>query len=177
MNSKGFTLIEMMVVTAIFVVFITAGSSVFFSFIRAQRQSLASQEVLNQTSYLMEYMSRTLRMATKDLLGECISVKLNYEETRAGKGLAFKNYEGNCQEFFLETGTNRIKEAKDGSENYLTSPNLTVSSFNIVLSGEEQPPLDTKQPRVTIFLEVLGEEGSHIEIQTTVSQRNPDIRQ
>ena len=171
MNNKGFTLIEMTVVTAIFVLLITAGSGIFISSIKAQRQSLASQEVLDQTSYLMEYMSKALRMANKDLTGACTgTAKLNYS-FQSGC-LKFKNWQGTCQQFCLD-GT-RIK---DENNNYLTSPSLTVSSFNIVLFGAEQPPTDNKQPRVTLFLEVLGKEGSHIETQTTISQRNPDIRQ
>ena len=168
MDNKGFTLIEMMVAVAIFTLLISAGSGIFISFIRVQRQSLATQEVLDQTSYLMEYMSRAIRMAKKDIDGDCtLAAKLNYYFD--GQCLKFINSQDECQEFCLEDGT-----LKDENENNLTSDTLTVSSFDIDLAGENQ--LDDEQPKVTIFLEIQGREQSAIKIQTTISQRNPDVQ-
>ena len=175
-NLGGFTLIEMMVAVSIFVFIVTAGSGIFISSLRVQRQGLASQQLLDQTSYVIEYMSRALRMAKKDLDGDCISAKLNYEETRAGKGLAFKNYNNICQEFYWDDINNdQLKEVVGDTENFLTSNDLEIISFNINLSGKSQ--LDDIQPRVTLSLEIKGEEQSNIKIQTTVSQRNIDINQ
>jgi len=68
---KGFTLIELMVSLSIFVMIISASSGVLITTIRAQKKSLAQQELLNQTSYLMEKMSRAIRMAEKDKAGTC----------------------------------------------------------------------------------------------------------
>lgn len=170
MNNKGFTLIEMVVAVAVFTLLVTASTGVFLSAIRAQKTSLATQEVLDQTSYLMEYMSKALRMARKDMTGACTgTAKLNY--AFENQCIKFNNYQAACQQFCLD-GT-RLKD-EDG--NYLTSDSLTVSSFNVILSGEIQPPADNQQPRVTIFLEVQGKDGSNIQIQTTISQRNPDVR-
>jgi len=170
MNNKGFTLIEISVATAIFVLVTTVATGLFVSSLRAQRQALATQEVLAQTSYLMEYMSRALRMARKDLLGECIPVKLNYQFEN--NCLKFRNYQGDCQQFCLD-GT----RLKDENDNYLTSASFEVSSFNVDLSGQYQPPIDYLQPKITIFLDIKGKEQSKVKIQTTISQRNPDVRQ
>ena len=170
MSNKAFTLIEMVVSVAIFTLLVSAGSGIFLSALRAQRQSLATQEVLDQASYLMEYMSKALRMAKKDMAGLCTgTAKLNY--AFENQCIEFKNYQGTCQQFCLD-GT----RLKDENGNYLTSDNLTVSSFNVELSGQYQAPIDSQQPRMTIFLKIQGKEGSKIEIQTTISQRNPDVR-
>ena len=170
MSNKAFTLIEMIVSVAIFTLLVSAGSGIFLSSIKAQRQSLATQEVLDQTSYLMEYMSKALRMAKKDMLGTCTgTAKLNY--AFKNQCIKFKNYQGACQQFCLVSS-----RLKDENGNYLTSDNLTVSSFKVELSGQYQPPIDSQQPRITIFLKIQGKEGSKIEIQTTISQRNPDVR-
>jgi prepilin-type N-terminal cleavage/methylation domain-containing protein len=172
-NNRSFTLVEMMVAVAIFASVATAVSMLFVSAIRAQRQSLALQELLDQTSYVMEYMSRTIRMAKKDMTGLCTgSVKLNYYFD--GQCLKFKNYKGECQQFCLEGP--RLKEIKDDVSNYLTSPELTVSSFDV--SGDwswNQPPTDYLQPLVTISLEIEGKEQSKIQIQTSLSQRDLDV--
>lgn len=170
MNKKGFTLIEMMVAVSIFSLVIGASSGLLISSIKNQRRSLATQEILDQTSYLMEYMSRTLRMAKKDMAGTCTGTpKLNY--AFVGQCIKFRNYKDECQEFCLVG--DRLQD-KDG--NYLTSDSLRVSNFSVILAGQNQPPIDYFQPRVTIFLEINGKEESRIRIQTSVSQRNPDVR-
>ena len=170
MNKNSFTLIEILVAVAIFVSVVTVASTIFVSALRAQRQSLAYQQLLDQTSYLMEYMSRTIRMAGKDINGTCIAAKLNYDFVN--QCLKFKNYHGDCQEFCLE-GT-RIKEIKEGVENYLTSPDLKVNSFSVTLTGETQ--YDNLQPLVSIFLNIEGKEQSKIQIKTSISQRDLDVQ-
>lgn len=170
MQNKGFTIIEMVVAVAVFTLLVGATSGVFVSSIRNQRQSLATQEVLDQTSYLMEYMSRSLRMARKDTAGACTgTVKLNY--AFSGQCLKFLNYSGQCRQFCLDGS--RIKD-EDG--NYLTSANLQISNFNVTLSGASQPPADYLQPRVTFSLNIAGQEQTTMKIQTTISQRNLDVR-
>jgi prepilin-type N-terminal cleavage/methylation domain-containing protein len=174
MKNKAFTLIEMMVAISVFALVISASSSLFVSALRAQRQNLATQELLDQISYASEYMSKAIRMAQKDMDGSCTgTAKINY--SFLGNCLKFVNSYDDCQEFCLEEG--RIKEIKNHSqENYLTSESLAVSSFNVDLSGQYQPPIDYLQPKVTIYLSVQGNEQSGIDIQITVSQRNLDIK-
>lgn len=174
MKNRAFTLIEMMVAVAVFILAVTSISGVFVSGLKAQKQSLAYQELLDQTSYIEEYISRAVRMARKDMAGDCLPAKFNYEKTRGGKGLAFKNYQGVCQEFFWDQTLNRLKEAKGGEEQFLTSEALKIVSFDIELAGEGQA--DDRQPQVTLFLDIEGGEGANIKIQTTISQRNLDVR-
>ncbi|GAI33847.1 unnamed protein product, partial [marine sediment metagenome] len=59
-------------------------SGVFISGFRGQRSALSSQRLLDQTSYALEYMSRALRMASKQTadIPACLSQDgLNYEIT------------------------------------------------------------------------------------------------
>jgi prepilin-type N-terminal cleavage/methylation domain-containing protein len=181
MKNKSFTLVEILVAVTIFSVITGIASGLFVSAIRAQRSSLAHQQLLDQTSYVMEYMSRALRMAKKDIDGNCTGgAKLNYAKTDSK--IMFKNYEDECQEFLQEWDDSnkvyRLKEKKAGVENYLTSPGLNVVSFKVADMGWTQ--YDTEQPRVTLFLDIQGagfkpEEKPRIKIQTAISQRNPDI--
>jgi len=175
-KNKGFTLVEMMVAVAILAIVVTVASTIFVLAIQAQRQSLAYQELLDQTSYVIEYMSRALRMAKKDITGICTgTAKLNYATSIDAAGrqcLDFKNYKEECQHFCLE-GT-KIVEKKTGLVNDLTSPDLNVNSFTITLTGETQD--DYLQPLVFIFLNIEGKEQTKIQIQTSISQRNLDIQ-
>jgi len=182
MKSKGVTLIEMLAAVAMFSIIIGAISGLFISGIRSQRRVLATQELLDRTSYVIEYMSRAIRMAQKDLNGECITAKLNYKKTSSGTGgIKFKNYEGICQEFFRESvgGINRLREVKAGSPNYLTPPDLDIVAFNIGPDASWDQN-DNDQPRVTIFLEILGRgtagDQPKTQIQTSISQRSLDVK-
>ena len=104
--------------------------------------------------------------------GGCIENRSNYQTTRSEKGIKFKNYQDICQEFFLEGG--QIKENKNDNILPLTSAGLEVQQFNISLSGATQE--DDLQPRVTVFLDIKGKDETRIKIQTTISQRNIDIK-
>lgn len=186
--SKSFTLIELLVAIAVFNLIIGAVSTIFVSAISAQRKTLASQELLDQTSYVMEYLSRALRMAKKDLSGACLTtVGANYETNLEENRVRFLNYQDKCQEFFLD-GT-QIMENKSqdntaagfGNPLYLSSPKLKVISFKIGPS-ESWHQEDNLQPRLTLFLGIKGagqkpEQQPEIKIQTTISQRNLDVRQ
>ena len=176
-QSKGFTLVELLVSISVFSLIVSAMSGAFISTIRAQRKSLAFQQLLEQSSYLEEYISRSIRMGKKDISGVCISAKPNYEITHSNKGIKFLNYNRNCQEFYVSGS--RLWENKNGVDLALTSSNLMVENINIELSGNSQT--DNFQPRVTIFLKIKGagskpEEQPEIKIQTTISQRNPDVQ-
>jgi len=168
MKNKAFTLIELLVAMSVFVLIVASSSGLLVSGLRIQRRSVAYQQLLDQTSYLAEYMSRAIRMAKKDISGVCTgTAKLNYSFT--GQCLKFVNYQGQCQQFCLEG--NRLK---DGNGVYLTSGGLSVSAFSVVFSGETQS--DDIQPKVGLSLSIQGKENSTINIQTTISQRNLDVR-
>jgi type II secretory pathway pseudopilin PulG len=185
--NKSYTLIEVLMAVSIFTIIIAAPTGFLVGSLKGQQKALASQKLLDNTSYTLEYISRSLRMAKKELSTEPTTACLfedstilygyNYQITREGTGLKFINYKEECQEFFLEDS--RLKESKNGAKNYLTSEDLEITSLKFKLSGQAQT--DTDQPRVTLFLEIKGgkdlkdELRPLIKIQTTISQRNLDV--
>ena len=192
-TKNAYTLIEVLVAVGLFTIVIAAPTGFFVSALKGQQKALASQEVLDEVSYALEYMSRSLRMAKKELNcasksdpTTCACLKIggygvNYELTHEGKGIKFTNYQNQCQEFFLDINDNRFKEVKDGGEAIpLTSDDLEVVVFKIG-PQDSWGQNDNKQPKITLFLEVKGVESARpelqpkIQIQTTVSQRNLDV--
>lgn len=167
---RAFTLIELLVAVAVFSLVAVSSSEIFVQSLRNQRRLLAQGEVLSQTSYLMEYVSRAIRMARKDVNGNCIGAKLNYQKTASG--VKFQNYQGVCQEFYLDGS--QLKEDKNGVISPLTSASLQVLSFNVGLD-DSWDQNDNLQPLVSFSLEIRGREQSKIKIQTAVSQRNLDV--
>jgi prepilin-type N-terminal cleavage/methylation domain-containing protein len=180
-NNKGLTLIELLITTAIFSIIMVAIVSLFSSVLQTQRNILAAKKVLGQTSYVIEYMVRSLRMAKKDIDGSCLGqAGLNFKSINSGNGVRFINsLQGDdCQEFYLEGG--RIKFKKEASSSSpkildLTSSDISVNYLKFNLSGENQS--DNLQPLVTIYLEAKLANSPSIKIQTSVSQRNIDIVQ
>jgi len=115
-------------------------------------------------------------MSVKDMPPTCITQYMNYEKTRGGTGIKFKNSRLRCQEFYLDNGV--LKESMDNGAivNDMTSPKVRVLAFNVGPDASWDQE-DTDQPRVTIFMELQSvADGSKMKMQTTISQRNPDIK-
>jgi len=63
---KGFTLLELMIAMTLFIVVIVSFMGLFMSAISQQQKNLEKVAILNNASYLLEYISRAIRMAEKD---------------------------------------------------------------------------------------------------------------
>ena len=173
---------EMIVSMAIFLIIGGAVLNLLFSAIALQRSTLAKQEVVDQISFMTEYMSRAIRQAEKDLLDTCLTLGAigNYRVLAGGKVLLFLDKDGFCREFSFHSPTNAIQERRstDGTVGNLnppvalTSDNIEVNEMRFFLQGESQPPVDTLQPRVTFFIDVEG-----LQLQTTISQRRLDVQE
>ena len=121
-KNKGFTLIEMIIVIAVFLFIVGAALGIFIEIVKNQKRILAEQQFLNQISYVEEYMSKALRMAktekgTEDcLIDRATQGSGNHTDymylltrpvTRSGEiyftGIKFINQsdDNSCQEFFL----------------------------------------------------------------------------
>lgn len=190
MKSKGFTLIEIIVVMAVFLLIIGTALGIFISIVFNQRRILAQQELLSQASYVVEYMAKGFRMAGKDLAGDCVGEGYTYQLKNfsggAWQGIKFVNQSDNniCQEFFLDGSV--LKEKKNGGDAVqVTGASLKINSLKFSINGHDPSDQNcefapsescgTGQPRVTILLDIKsqGDENQPSTIvQTTVSQRD-----
>lgn len=167
-NNKGFTILELLVAMSIFVLIVGSSVGIFVYGLKIQRRSIAYQQLLDQTSYLLEYMSRAVRMSQKDISGACTgTAKSNYSFSLGC--LRFRNYKGQCQQFCAAS-----QRLRDENGNFLTSSNLSVQTFLVTLFGEGQN--DNVQPRVNFYIDIRGREDARIITRTDVSQRNLDIK-
>lgn len=185
-NCVGFTLIEMLITALIFSIVIGIATGVFVSAIRMQKYNLTYQQLLNQTSYAMEYMGRAVRMAKRNdetLICSNIDPNENYDYS-GGDRIEFDTYHNptQCWKFFRDVETDsrgqfgKLKIEKGEISYDLTSDGFDVISFNVVIPGND--PNDNLQPRATIFMEIHGRGSGfqpEIKIQTTISQRNLDV--
>ena len=172
-SHAGFTLIELLISMTIFSIVMISAIGLFDAGIKNQRKALALQTLSDNTSYAIEYMSRTIRMAKKDLATGCNFKNPNSDLSK----IRFLNYHNKeLQEFILENG--QIKEKK-GSETVftpLTSDNFQVNKLFFKLFGECQT--DEFQPKVTIVIEIQTKEAKPqiLKLETTISQRDLDVK-
>lgn len=183
-TKKGYTLIEVLVAVTIFSFIIAGPTGLFITSLRGQRKALATMEIVDNSSYALEYISRALRMAKKDLDGFCISTGSNYQNPGGDiSKIRFLNYQGLCQEFSSSTGQLGERKSSDktagnlGQFLALTPTDLEITFLKFQLTGQTQD--DDLQPRVTILFEIRKrtQPETKIRLQTTISQRNLDIQE
>ncbi len=180
MKQKGFSLVEFLVAVTVFLIALMALVGVSASALRNQRYILATQQLLDQSSYALEYMNKSLRMAKEDEEGDCIDPDDTYELD--GDSLRFKNQRKECQEFSLSEGQlldNRysLERNEDVYSDIIYLP-LLSDDFEIFDSWVSVRESRWYQPRVTIMLKIAGKEMKDkpkIYLQTTVSQRDLNL--
>jgi prepilin-type N-terminal cleavage/methylation domain-containing protein len=202
--AEGFTLVEMVVVMAIFLLVIGSGISIFISIIQHQAAILAEQKILNQLSYAEEHMSKALRMAKRSVVSttdvNCVPADYTllltrkYESGSVGagyyNGIKFiSQTDGNmCTEFFLDTD-GVLKEIKGTSSAApLTSTDVKINYIRFAINGVIATNSSgltgaTKgqilQPRLTISMSVKikgATQDIDRVIQTTISARNLNVQ-
>lgn len=176
-QSAGTTLLELIVAVAIFTVVVGGSSGVFISALRAQRVVLAEQNLIDNTRFALEFMSRELRLASRDDAGTCTGTAYT-TYTNSGGVLEFINSEDECVHYRLQGGS--IQRSQNGGSSFsdltLASAAL-VTNLSFIISGESRS--DNLQPRATILITAesaggLPEVTPTINVQTTVSARNVD---
>ncbi len=181
-KNKGFTLVEMLVVIAVFSILLIAITGVFVSGIRVHRNSLAIEQLADQTNYAMEYMGRGLRMAKRaeNSAAPCSIQNRTYLVVGSDKkDISFlrpKDNDTECVKFSLKTtADNRgviMENVNDGSDVALTSDDIDVKNIQFVVTGDDY---GVSQPKVTILIKaesVAGNPKHEITLQTTISQRD-----
>ncbi len=166
----------------IFSIVVVAFLGLFVSAFKEQQKSLARMHLINNGSYVLEYMTRSLRMARKDLTGTCLAnPKYNYEnpggDTSAIKFLIFDDSTAQleCQQFFKSGNTLMVQiKAADSSVPMLPA-DIIVERLNFLIIGDGQG--NNLQPKVVLVLKIktMGVNSQTMNLQTAVSQRDLDV--
>ena len=185
---KGFTLIEMIVVLAIFSVATVVIVDIFMMASRSQRRTLTVQKIQSEARFSMEAIAREARMDMIDyaFYGGTINeipTSILALRDQDDNQIIFKKSSEDCP-----SGTDQcLVVSIDGGANWasITSKGVRVVSLNFYIAPTVDPFLlnvddgtyaSDNQPRVTIVLSVEGvgvrsEEQTTVNLQTTVSNR------
>jgi len=177
-NKTGFSLIEVLVATSLFVIIITASLNIFKMVIDSQRSAIATQNVEESLKYFLEVTGKEIRMAKRNSDGACSLPSTDIFHTNtASTTLVFKNYQNHCVSYSLSydnaSQVNRFTISRDGVTGYITPAKINVDELNFVLRPEGG--VNSNQPTVTMEMvaHALGKDSarSEMRIQTTLTSR------
>jgi prepilin-type N-terminal cleavage/methylation domain-containing protein len=165
-TNSGFTIMELMVAMALFVILISIASGGFVKSLRSQRTMVGLVAANDNAGLTLEQMTREIRFGYN-------FVKISETEFQFvnsnNVAVSYRLYDG-----AIERGTENQSPEKTYKK--ITADNVLVNSFGIIMDGEA--PSDGKQPRITITLSISAKgkqfEGFSTNIQTTISPRTID---
>lgn len=178
-NSKGFTLIEMIVSLGLFTIVLFVATSAFLSIVNVDRKSRATRIVADNLNLSIEDMTRNIKTGltyycgTPDTgsVGDC---------ALGANSMFFTNQEGVRIGYYLDNVTTHAIFRTTGTgpgavTQRVTSPEIVIENLKFFVSGSTSYLSgDRKQPMVVIM--ISGSLGANmpIKIQTTVTQRAYD---
>jgi len=168
-NSKGVTLLELLVAIAIFAVVITLVVTLFVTALKGQRKAIAMQNVQDNARFLLDFIVKELRMGTINNSNEQ-SYTLSIARPDPTDPALTLNV------VYSFSGGN-LQRTVDGTGGPINSDQVIATGMFYV-SGKISN--DNAQPKVTITLKVENkgtkiEEKATINVQATLSQRVLDL--
>ncbi|OHA26951.1 MAG: hypothetical protein A3D52_02390 [Candidatus Taylorbacteria bacterium RIFCSPHIGHO2_02_FULL_44_36] len=174
MNNQGFSLVEILVSTAIFSVVMITAAGALLTTIDANHKAQAIQSVMNNLNFALESMSRAIRVGDTY---HCGSIGVLSEPRDCSSGdifFAFKRSSDSKAVYYYLSGS-QIVRGVNGEALAITAPEIMIENLKFYVQGAGVG--SQAQPRVTIV--IRGYAGATAKIrtpfnlQTTLSQRMP----
>lgn len=187
MNQKGFSLIEMLVVMALFLTLMLVVSDIFLSVSLVQRKTIASLQAVNDLQFNLEQMVQAARLNKLDYDYYDLPLINPVEElalvSSNGEKIIFKKTGAGCPAGVAACLSEKIGEAKPMF--IISSNNINIEKLNFfILPGVNPYEFDSQknqyasdhQPQVLIFIQgktlgIKSEDQRVINLQTAVSSR------
>ncbi|MFC1652061.1 PilW family protein [Patescibacteria group bacterium] len=186
-SKQGFSLIESLIATAIFVVVVAVGAGVFLTVSRAQHKAISVSEVQKDARFALEAIVKEVRMGEIDfdyyedndinLTGEVDQLAI-YGSNK--EFLVFKKSGANKEEGQLEVAINPSYQKTPENFQSMVREEVKIKTLSFYINPSESPYKEggvKKQPRVTIILQAeVGDKDDssksvEINLQTTVTSR------
>ena len=160
---KGFTMVELLIAMAIFVIVISIATGIFVQSLRSQRNIIGLMAINDNASSALEQMAREFRTGS-------LFSSLSPEE------LKFTNYLGQAVTYRWNSQNESLERGVGDDFKAITASDVKVRRANFILRGAESG--DGLPTRVTAILSVGSGKRDLKDIttnlQTTVSARNLD---
>ena len=177
---RGFTLIELMVASSLFLVVMLIVSGSILSVFSANNKSKNLRSVMDNLNLTLESMTRTIRFGNNYNCGSTGNTALPLDCPSGSPSLTITDVSGNQIRYSTSTVATRISRTIGANTYYITSPDVTITYLKFfVLGSAPYTSTDTRQPRVIILVSgYVGDKAttrSSFTLQTTVSQRDLDF--
>jgi prepilin-type N-terminal cleavage/methylation domain-containing protein len=198
-NAQGFSLLEMIVASSIFVIIMLVIVGALISLSNASRKARAVRLVTDNLSAAIDSMSRNIRMGTYYHCGcgtagvPSTSGDANFPDgvrdcpmtdalgTGGDQCFAFEGPRGDpsisTDQFVYRLFNNRIQRSKDGGATFidLTAPEINITDLHFFVYGTQ---LDQKQPLIIMLVRgtaaITPQTTTNFNIETTVEARAPN---
>ena len=142
--NRGYTLVELMVAVGLFAIVMMLSSGAYLMMIGVNRQAQGMATGINDLSFALETMTRTIRTGG-EYCGSSVPPCFN-------NSFSFKDIHGSVVTYSL-VGTS-IKQTVAGVQSALTDPSVTITSLQFNKSGVSpySSTHDTKQASVMIVV-------------------------
>lgn len=184
-KERGFTLVELMVATTIFVVIIISSIGSLLVLLGASKESRGLRFAMDNVNFAMESMTRSIRMginyycngtpadnsSTNDCLNGGTSISFVPQANTSNPRATYKLHsrDGSVNNYTIK----RCIGTSDSSCVDIVSSDIKINTLRFYVSGSH--PLDSKQAKVYILLKgtvTVKDKDSSFMIQTLASQRN-----
>ncbi len=161
-NQKGFTIIEVLISAFVFSIIAIVVTGLFIQILKLQRRSFASQKVQENGLFVMELMSREIRVSqiANQESEDCTATSLTIEHPV--NGTVTYSLSGDV-----------LKRTSGGIVTDLSSTDVSFQRLNFCVMGSGTS--DDEQARVAIIASIKNKTGKEIintNLETAVSSRD-----
>lgn len=169
---RGFTLIELLVAVGVFSIVVGISTNMFINAIQAQRKALVVQNVADNARYVMETISREMRVARVDN-------NLIVNPTDISFTSNSENRKGQIVKFFFDAAAGNVMfdddiAGGDIARQITATSNVKVTALNFTIDNA------SGQPKITVVLSAQATTpgaaaNTIINLQTTISPREINL--
>lgn len=187
-KKSGFTLIEIMVAMAIFMIVMLTAVGGFVVVSNSAKKAKALRVAMDNVNFAMENMSRSLRLGSNYFCANTIIAENNVGNSSlptqdcssGGKAIIYYPYNSNESEAFqispsFRSNIKTVEKVTSTDTIDLTSPEVNITDLRFFVKGSD--PNDEFQPSVFIIMKgeiTIAGEQTDFAIQTLASQRNAE---
>ena len=188
---KGFTLIELMVATSIFVIIMLSSMGALFMLIDSSKNSRALRSAMDNVNFSMESMTRSIRMGTNyycvptngsmpdpELTNDCVNggtfLAFIPQDSSSRVAFALQNTKYDVNGMPTHSSLQRCESVNGSTECVdIVSPEVNIEKLKFFVKGSSN--IDNLQPSVYIIMKgtvTIKGIPTSFAIQTMASQRN-----
>lgn len=184
--SRGTTIIELLVAVAIFSITMAEVANIFANAVRNQKRIIERKDLLDNTRYAMEFMTKELRMAQVNSANTALTFKIDsvnaFNNEDFSSAIIFANSSGDTVKYFL-SGSKIMRNAVnalavpplDTGDQEVSSPEIKITRLDFLINTwklEGLPLSSLTAPTITIFIKAENlTSTSSLNLQSVVTPR------